>query len=69
MNTGAVWLPRLPSKPGQWWLLCSECAGTPELVNVEHRGGELWAVDCEVGTLPVKALNDGLTECLWTEAT
>ncbi len=68
LNPGAVWRAELPSKPGQWWMVCSECEGTPELVTVESRSGELWALNCEVGTLPVKALYEGLTDCLWQEA-
>ena len=68
LNPGAVWQPGLPSKPGQWWMICNECAGAPELVTGESRDSELWAVNCEGGTLPLKALHEGLTDCLWQEA-
>lgn len=67
-NTDVLWLERMPSKPGKWWLDCYECEGSPELVTVESRGGDLWAVNCEVCTLPVKDLHNGLTNCLWKEA-
>lgn len=68
LNPGAVWRAALPSKPGEWWMICGECDGVPELVTVKSMRGELWAVDCEVGTLPVQVLHDGLTDCLWQEA-
>lgn len=65
---GEVWRPTPPDKPGTWWMLAAECEGEPELVNVERRRGELWAVDCAIGSLPVKMYHDGLCACLWQEA-
>lgn len=38
------------------------------LVRVDRRRGELWAIDCAVGSLQVKMYNDGLTDCMWQEA-
>jgi len=68
MPPSALWQANPPDKPGCWWMLCGECDGEPELVHVEHRRGDLWAVDCEIGSLPVKMYHDGLTNCLWQEA-
>ncbi len=63
-----VWHSTPPSKPGDWWMLCGEAEGEPEIVRVEWRHGELWAIDCEIGSLPVKMYHDGLTACMWQEA-
>ena len=49
-------------------MLCGEVDGDPDLVCVEWRRGELWAVDCAIGSLPVKMYHDGLTACLWQKA-
>lgn len=65
---GEVWQPTPPDKPGAWWMLCGEADGKPALVRVEFMRGDLWAVDCAIGSLPVKMYHDGLTACLWQEA-
>jgi hypothetical protein len=65
---GEVWLSQSPTSAGYWWMLCGECDGEPELVCVERNRGELWAVDCAIGSLPVKQYHDGLTNCLWQVA-
>lgn len=55
-----------------WFRPCGKmldpCKGEPDLVRVDRRRGELWAIDCAVGSLQVKMYNDGLTDCMWQEA-
>jgi hypothetical protein len=63
-----VWQSDPPKRIGQWWMLCGELDGEPELVHVEYKRGQLWAIDCGVGSLPVHDYHEGLTECLWQEA-
>lgn len=63
-----TWRPTPPDKPGVWWMLAGECEGEPELVRVDRRRGELWAIDCAVGSLPAKMYHDGLMDCMWQEA-
>ena len=46
-------------------MLCEEAEGEAELVKVELRANTLWAVDTDTGTLPLKDLHDGLTNCRW----
>jgi len=59
-----AWRPTPPDRPGFWCMLAGECEGDPELVRVDSRRGELWAVDCAVGSLPVKMYHEGLSDCL-----
>ena len=63
-----IWKPEQPNKPGLWWMLCGEADGEPELVTVEFMRGELWAINCMIGSLPVKHYHDGLIDCVWQEA-
>jgi hypothetical protein len=65
LNPRAQWKPDLPNSPGHWWMLCDEAEGEAELVKVELRANTLWAVDTNTGTLPLKDLHDGLTNCRW----
>jgi len=44
---------------------CGETDGEQEVVRVEIRWGDLWAVDCAVGSLPVAQYHEGLTDCQW----
>lgn len=63
-----VWSISPPSHSGTWWMRCGEAEGEPELVFVEWRCGELWAVDCDFGSLPVRDYHNGLTNCMWQVA-
>ena len=65
---GKAWLSQPSTSEGDWWMLCGECDGEPELVSIERKSGELWAMDCAIGSLPVKHYHDGLTNCLWQVA-
>lgn len=68
LQSGEAWRPTPPDRPGFWWMLAGECEGEPELVRVDSRRGELWAVDCAVGSLPVKMYHEGLSDCMWQDA-
>jgi hypothetical protein len=63
-----IWQSCAPGKPGKWWMICSEAQGEPELVSVEIHRGSLWAINCEIGSLPVNDYHEGLTNCMWQEA-
>lgn len=58
------WQTTPPDMAGVWRLHCSEAEQT-ELVTVVVRGDSLWAENCEVGSLPVGDLHNGLTSPQW----
>lgn len=62
------WQSTPPTYGGQWWMVCGETNGEPELVRVEWSRGELWVMDCPIGSLPLRFYHDGLTDCQWQVA-
>ncbi len=65
LNPRAEWCVLVPETPGKWWMRCSESSGEPELITVEYRNKTLWAIDSDVGTLPIQELHERLTDCQW----
>jgi len=59
------WQDTPPTFEGLWFMKCDEVDGNEEWVNVKAIDGELWAVDCAIGSLPVVMYHDGLTNCQW----
>ena len=59
------WQTTPPDKPGTWAMRSRETSFEPEPVVVQNRTGELWAVDTDVGTLPVLDLHHNLTSIRW----
>jgi hypothetical protein len=59
------WKRTAPTEAGIWLMRCFESDFEVEEVKVELMRGELWAVDCEAGSLPVAMYHDGLTDCTW----
>ena len=57
-----------PTFEGLWFMKCDEVDGDGEWVNVRMIDGELWAVDCDIGSLPVAMYHNGLTNCQWRYA-
>ena len=60
-----VWRREAPTEAGIWLMRCYEADFNIERVKVEVIRGELWAVDCAIGSLPVAMYHDGLTDCTW----
>lgn len=63
--TGEVWVDTAPTEEGDWLMQCFETDFETETVKVRMMRGELWAVDCAIGSLPVAMYHDGLIECRW----
>ena len=59
------WQETAPTEVGDWLMKCDETDFDIEQVKVEFMRGELWAVDCAIGSLPVAMYHDGLTDCTW----
>ena len=59
------WQKTAPTEAGEWYMRCWEANYALELVDVKLKDGELWAIDCDIGSLPVAMYHDGLTDCLW----
>ena len=59
------WQETAPTEVGNWLMKCDETDFDIEQVKVESMRGELWAVDCAIGSLPVAMYHDGLTDCTW----
>ena len=62
------WQNTLPNQTGLWFMKCDETEDEEEMVNVRFINGELWAVDCAIGSLPVAMYHNGLCNCLWRYA-
>lgn len=59
------WQETSPTEAGDWLMKCGETDFDIEQVKVEVMRGELWAVDCAIGSLPVEVYHDNLIDCTW----
>jgi len=59
------WQKTAPTAPGDWMMRAMETDFEPDPVCVRVQRGVLMAVDCDIGTLSVQMLHDGLTDCEW----
>ena len=59
------WQKIAPNKDGPWLMKCGENDHEAEDVDVKYHNGELYAVDCAIGCVPVDMYHNGLTDCQW----
>lgn len=62
------WQNTPPNQTGLWFMKCDETENEEEMVDVRFINGELWAVDCAIGSLPVAMYHNALGNCLWRYA-
>jgi hypothetical protein len=65
------WTAACPAAAGYWNMRCDETPDEVELVAVAWGAAlpgqamVLWAVNCSVGTVPIKVYHEGLTSTRW----
>ena len=62
------WQKIAPNKDGLWLMKCGENDHEAEAVDVKYHNGELYAVDCALGCVPVAMYHEGLIDCTWKRA-
>jgi len=63
-----TWQFTPPDRAGKWLNMCFEGDDDIEEIDVQYRDGELWAVECSLGSLPILRYHEGLTNCKWRKA-